>query len=165
MARDFGPSKRKANISSNFPWVVFPGWLFEIFNIDFCYTSPTLELPSPTVIRRPTATATDTMVAVDIVTPARSASTATATQTATYEDPRKSLAPGQYVVFWRQNTWYIQGLDGSPPVRLMPVESPNFYSGISPDGEKVVFLTADDQIAVYELSTGKLTTYPDLILG
>ena len=47
----------------------------------------------------------------------------------------------------------------------MPVYSPNSPASISPDGKRIAFIDAKEQISIYELDTGKLTTYTTSFLS
>jgi WD40 repeat protein len=115
-------------------------------------------LPTATMTLSPSIQSTST--SSHFITPESSSKPST-TPMATFVDPRKSLPPGQYVVYWRVNTWYIQGLDGSPGIRLMPVESPYSEAKLSLDGNQIAFINIDKQISVYDLVSGKLTAYPN----
>jgi Tol biopolymer transport system component len=112
------------------------------------------------VTPRPTMTVNPTLTRPPVSPPPSPTIAATFTETQEFIDPRKSLAPGQYVVFWRANTWYIQGVDGASPERLLPEESPNSVASLSPDGKRIAYVDASDQLSIYGLDTGKLTIYP-----
>ena len=139
-----------------------------------CTSVPTPILPSPgptsgvylpSATMQPTGTPTIAVTLINTQAPTETPTpvmerTETPVPSPTFPDPRKLLSPGLYLVYWRQNTWYIQGLDGSPGIPLMPVESPNSLASLSPDGKRVAFVDANDQAAIYDLDTGELITYP-----
>jgi hypothetical protein len=76
-------------------------------------------------------------------------------------DPRKGLDTGLYVVYWYRHKWYIQGLNGSSAISLIPFESPHSGASLSPDGTRVAFVNSEDQVAVYNFNTGSLSNYPN----
>jgi WD40 repeat protein len=123
---------------------------------------------SPTSTWQPTHTPTNTLTPTHPFTPesptAAPPTPTTAPTSATLTppplDPRKTLPPGVYIIYWRKNTWYIRALDGSPGIRLLPVESPNSSISFSPDKTRAALIDADNQVAVYDMETGALTTYP-----
>jgi Tol biopolymer transport system component len=101
--------------------------------------------PSP-----PVATATPPLMPTPSLTP-----------TQVFPNPLKGLGPGLYIRYWVKNAWYLQGLNGSPPVRFLPFESDNPILRLSPDQTKVAFLSIAHEVTIYDLETGATQVYPN----
>jgi len=78
-----------------------------------------------------------------------------------FRDLRHFMKPGDYVVYWQDNYFYVQSLDDEPPIFLMSYHSPSDVADLSPDGNRVAFVTWDNQVGIYDLAKGQLTTYPN----
>lgn len=79
-----------------------------------------------------------------------------------FQDPRSLLEPGNYFTYWKDSYLFIQGLDSTAPTRLMPYRSLNRDAKISPDGNKIAFVTLENQIGIYDMTDGSLLSYPIL---
>ncbi len=116
--------------------------------------TPISTMPTFTLSVLPKSTLTPSPIA---------SSTIVKTATTIFDDFRKNLIPGTYVVYWSQNTntWEVKGLGGTSKIKLIPNITSEVYTEIKPsyDGNLVAFSNTAGQVSVYNLHTGKLDVY------